>query len=194
MSALDLSVHYCRDAINRVSTILKFQNHGREYAYLKNNRKHLNYSMDLYDKIILDLNRNPPNFMVRDNVEHEVEAYNSYCGDKFKLQMDVKRHVETVTFQGFGCAVSKASTAILTECAQGRSWQEIHDICVLVLKFLNGREENIVLIDKRLSSFAIVHKIPGRYDCAALCWEEMRKYCSSQIELRTKSDVSDCKD
>ena len=149
---------------------------------------------DLYDKIILDLNRNTPNFIVRDKVEHEVAVYNSYCGDKFLLQMDVKGHVETVTFHGFGCAVSKASTAILTECAQGKSWQEIRDSCVVVLNFLNGGVENIALIDERLNSFAIVHKIPGRYDCAAMCWEEMRKYTSTQIELSTNSDKSDCKD
>ena len=139
--------------------------------------------MDLYNRTILDLNSNPPNFSARDDAQHEVKAYNSYCGDKFKLLLDYPTRAEAISFTGHGCAVSKASAAILTECVLGKSWQEIHDICVTVLEYLKsgvsditGIDQKIADIDARLESFSVVSKYPGRYDCAALCWEEMRKY------------------
>jgi len=151
--------------------------------------------MDLYNKIILDLNNNPPNFAQRVDAQHEVKAYNSYCGDKYKVHLDFVNQAEAISFSGYGCAVSKASTAILTECVRGKSWQEIHDICVSVLDFLSrsdtdiqGTASEITDIDVRLESFAVVHKYPGRYDCAALSWEEMRKYARKEL------GQTDCKD
>ncbi len=143
--------------------------------------------MDLYDKTILDLNSNPPNFVDREDAQHVVKAYNAYCGDKFKVNLDFDKRAGEISFMGYGCAVSKASTAVMTECLREKSWVQIVDICVTVLDFLNGGGDGanstnhaIKHIDIRLESFAVVHKYPGRYDCAALCWEEMRKYALKQ--------------
>ena len=152
--------------------------------------------MDLYNRTILDLNSNPPNFSARENAQHEVKAYNSYCGDKFKLLLDYPAKAEAISFTGHGCAISKASAAILTECVPGKSWQEIHDLCVAVLDYLRsgdsdvtGIDQKIADIDARLESFSVVNKYPGRYDCAALCWEEMRKYSIKQQLLRDNQSV-----
>ena len=147
--------------------------------------------MDLYSKIILDLNNNPPNFKVRDDAQHEVKAYNTFCGDKYRLHLDYEDSAEAISFSGHGCAVSKASTAILTECISGKSWREIHELCVTVLDFLDrgvehelGADCDIADIDARLESFAVVRKYPGRHDCAALGWEELRKYSSLQTDCK----------
>lgn len=144
--------------------------------------------MDLYDKTILELNRNPRNYSAREAAEHVVKAYNTFCGDKYKVHLDFADRAEAVSFMGYGCAVSKASTSIMTDCIDGKAWQEIHDSCVFVLDFLKGENEvtigsnrAIADIDVRLQSFDIVHKYPGRLDCAALCWEEMRKYAILQL-------------
>ncbi len=146
--------------------------------------------MDLYNKVILDLNKNPPNYAEREAAQHEIKAFNSYCGDKFKVGFDFDVLAKDVSFAGYGCAVSKASAAILTECTSGKSWQEINDICVKVLDFLKGGKLGIAEIDPRIESFAVVRNYPGRYECAALCWEEMRKYSSSQIdEVRAAPDT-----
>lgn len=138
--------------------------------------------MDLYSKVILELSKYPPNYAEREDARHEIKAFNSYCGDKFKVQLDYDVLVKVVSFTGYGCAVSKASAAILTECAKGKSWQEMHDICVKVLDFLNGGEINIADVDERLDSFSVVRNYPGRFECAALCWQEMRKYSSLQMK------------
>ena len=147
--------------------------------------------MDLYNKTILDLNSNPPNYVVREDAQHEVKAYNTFCGDKYILHLDYENGVYAISFAGYGCAVSKASAAILTECVQGKTWQEVHEICETVIDYLSSGNEDsteidhaITDIDARLESFAIVRKYPGRYDCAALCWEELRKYCLLQIECK----------
>ena len=147
--------------------------------------------MDLYSKTILNLNSKPPNYGAREDAQHEVKAYNAYCGDKYKLHLDYEACAEEISFTGYGCAVSKASTAILTECMKERSWQEIHDICVVVLDFLRGSNvdneglgDKVAEIDARLESFAVVRKYPGRYECAALCWEEMLQYSLKQIDSK----------
>jgi nitrogen fixation NifU-like protein len=137
--------------------------------------------MDLYSDIILELNKNPPNYRVSVAATHELKAYNSYCGDKYKLHLDYADGANDVSFEGHGCAVSKASAAILTQCVEGKSWNEIRDMCQAVLEFLKGDRSNVADIDDRLEAFAVVRKYPGRYNCAALCWEEMQKYCLLQI-------------
>jgi nitrogen fixation protein NifU and related proteins len=147
--------------------------------------------MDLYSKVILELSKYPPNYSEREDAKHEIKAFNSYCGDKFKVQLDYDVQAKAVSFMGYGCAVSKASAAILTECAKEKTWRELHDICVKVLDFLNGEEADIADVDERLDSFSVVRNYPGRYECAALCWEEMRKYSSIQMNEGEDSGKSD---
>ena len=132
--------------------------------------------MDLYSPVILELNRNPKTFEKVEDADYVVKAYNSYCGDKFTIYFDVDKRVTRVKFHGYGCAVSKASAALMTEVLEGATRKEVLTICGKAIQYLKGETQADQDIDERLSAFSVVGKYPGRYECAALCWTEMEKF------------------
>lgn len=140
--------------------------------------------MDLYSAEIKRLNATPPNFALSDEADHVVKAYNTFCGDKFRIFISENDRIEEVLFHGYGCAVSKASSAIATEYLKGKSWSEVVDDCKQVVDFLSGEDREIDAIDPRLKDFAVVRKYPGRFECAALVWREVGKYAQQILASR----------
>ena len=141
--------------------------------------------MDLYSPTILQLSKSAPRYGQKEDADHEVRAYNTFCGDKFKVRLDANGVVEDAMFEGYGCSVSKASCAILTESIIGKNWTEVRSMCDAVIDYLEGNSDSIDAVDPRLTDFAVVRKYPGRFDCAALAWQEMRKFVE---EFMSQSD------
>jgi nitrogen fixation NifU-like protein len=110
--------------------------------------------------------------------EQGIQAYNSICGDRFDLYIDVKdRMVNTIYFHGYGCAVSKASTSVLGRVLEGRSIAEAKEICNQFLRLLKNEViDGEKLYSEEFKSFAVVQEVPARYDCAALAWKEVEKF------------------
>jgi len=65
---------------------------------------------DLYQQLILDHNKSPRNFRVLPDANRTAQGTNPICGDNYtstrKMDGDV---VKEISFQGTGCAISKAS-------------------------------------------------------------------------------------
>jgi nitrogen fixation protein NifU and related proteins len=84
-------------------------------------------------------------------------------------------------FHGFGCAISKASTSILTKSIEGMGTNEALSICNAFLHFINKETaENELPLPDDFLAFAGVHDFPERYDCATLSWREMKKFLESR--------------
>ena len=125
---------------------------------------------DLYQQLILDHSKNPRNFHVMDDADHEAQGTNPMCGDNYRLF--VKMDGDTVTdvsFQGSGCAISKASASLLTESLKGKNRDEIKGVFEKVRQMVTTGEVTDTGI-KKLSAFAGVHKFPARVKCAILPW------------------------
>src|SRR5690606_22703405 len=71
---------------------------------------------ELYREVILDHNRDPRNFGELDGADRVVEGVNPLCGDRMTLyvKLDGDR-IEDIRFQGTGCAISVASSSLMTE-------------------------------------------------------------------------------
>jgi len=81
---------------------------------------------DLYREQILDHYRNPHNHGELDPNDATFEDTNPLCGDKIRI--DLRIHDGSVTdiaFSGRGCAISQASTSILTDLVKGETLDEI---------------------------------------------------------------------
>src|SRR5215211_2489170 len=77
---------------------------------------------DLYREIVLDHYRNPRNRGTLDPADYSYEDTNPLCGDEIRIDLRVDGgRVTDVKFTGRGCAVSQASTSILTEIIQDMS-------------------------------------------------------------------------
>jgi nitrogen fixation NifU-like protein len=83
----------------------------------------------LYRDFILDHYRNPRNAGAIENADASFEDINPLCGDKVRMDLRIRDGViEDVKFKGRGCAISQASTSLLTEEIKGKKIADIDRI------------------------------------------------------------------
>lgn len=127
---------------------------------------------ELYHPLILEHNQNPSHYLKRPEAGVVLDAYNSLCGDKFKLYLDIEQdRVVAASFSGYGCAVSKAATSVLMEKIQGKTLEEIQGLIQAYFAITKTDQENSPDADPELLAFAAAKKFPGRLKCAVLSWE-----------------------
>ena len=114
---------------------------------------------DIYREIILDHYKNPRNFGKLDAPSGSFSLYNSACGDKIEIEIEVKSEiVKDIKFRGEGCAISMASASLLTENVIGKSIEEIKKM---------ERKDILKLLGTELT--------PSRLKCALLPLEVLHK-------------------
>jgi nitrogen fixation NifU-like protein len=131
---------------------------------------------DLYQEVILDHNRRPRNFRVLDDATHQAEGYNPLCGDRLQLFLTVDDDgvITDVGFQGSGCAISKASASLMTDCLKGCP---VADACTLFERFrqmVTTPPDAEVEDLGKLSVLAGVREFPVRVKCASLAWHTLK--------------------
>ncbi len=83
----------------------------------------------LYREIILDHNKNPRNKGTLDPADFSYEDTNPLCGDEIRIDVRVEDdRVSDIKFSGRGCAISQASTSILTEMVMGQPLSEVKSL------------------------------------------------------------------
>ena len=124
---------------------------------------------DLYQQLILDHNRRPRNFRVLPDANRTAQGNNPVCGDNYTIyaKMDGGM-VKEISFQGSGCAISKASASILTESLKGKTVAEVKSLFDKVHDMLTTG--NLEGDAGKLAALAGVHKFPVRVKCAILPW------------------------
>jgi nitrogen fixation NifU-like protein len=80
---------------------------------------------DFYRDYILDHYRNPRNFGRIENPDAQAEDLNPLCGDQIRIELKVDHGViSDLKFSGKGCAISQASTSMLTEAVKGMKLED----------------------------------------------------------------------
>ena len=128
---------------------------------------------DLYQEIILSHNKRPRNEGELPEHTHQAEGYNPLCGDKVKVFLKVENGVVAgVSFQGDGCAISRASASMMTERLKGCPVGEMDARVAEVVGMLAGPVEPVLDLatDGDLAALAGVRKFPARIKCATLAW------------------------
>lgn len=125
---------------------------------------------ELYQEVILDHSRKPRNFGTLENATNASEGFNPICGDRYTVYLVLDGDkIQEISFQGSGCAISKASASIMTEMLKGKTKTEaeqiFHEFHDLIMK---GGEVGPAL--GKLAVMAGVHKFPNRIKCAILPW------------------------
>ena len=131
----------------------------------------------LYQSVILDHNKNPRNFRQMADADRSAEGYNPLCGDRLKIWLRLKDDViEDVSFEGAGCAISKASASIMTTAVKGKRLAEVHSMFDLFQRMVTGKldpEAEAKALGK-LAVFSGVSQFPTRVKCASLSWHALR--------------------
>ncbi len=133
----------------------------------------LTHTPELYHPDILAYARNPARWRKEHDAQYIIKAYNPVCGDKFEIRLDLDGIITDTSFFGYGCVVSKASTAILTEMLVGLSIEEARRNIETHIEDLNSQ---LPIIENRLEPFRVAGKYPGRMQCVLLSWEALLRY------------------
>jgi nitrogen fixation NifU-like protein len=132
---------------------------------------------ELYQQVILDHNRKPRNFRSLDDATGVGEGYNPLCGDQMKVFLKVGDDgtIEDVSFEGSGCAISKASASLMTTNVKGKTLGEAEvlfdEFHRLVMGELDPNVDEHHL--GRLAVFKGVSEFPARVKCASLAWHTL---------------------
>jgi nitrogen fixation NifU-like protein len=128
---------------------------------------------DLYQEVILDHNKRPRNFHAIEDGQ-KAEGYNPLCGDRVIVYVQVKDgRIVDASFEGSGCAISKASASLMTEAVKGRTLPEAQELFERFTRMITrGVDEPVEDLGK-LSVFAGVRQFPVRVKCASLPWHTL---------------------
>jgi nitrogen fixation NifU-like protein len=144
---------------------------------------------ELYQQVILDHNKKPRNFRKLETANRTAEGYNPLCGDHLNVYLDVEGdRVKDVSFEGSGCAISKASASMMTQAVKGKSRAEADELFNEFHRMVTGtldeeREPNHL---GRLTIFAGVREFPVRVKCATLSWHTLRAALNNQSTASTE--------
>ena len=142
---------------------------------------------DLYQEVILDHNRRPRNFHALAGASHSAEGYNPLCGDRLTLYLKVDGDtIEEVSFEGAGCAISKASASMMTDALKGRSIAEADALFDRFHRMVTTPPSEPVEDLGKLSAFAGVREFPVRVKCASLAWHTLKAALSREQRTSTE--------
>jgi nitrogen fixation NifU-like protein len=137
----------------------------------------------LYRDAILDHNKKPRNFRTLDG-GRQAEGYNPLCGDRLTVFLRVHDGViEDAAFQGFGCAIAKASASLMTESVKGKTVLEAERLFERFQNMITAPDEVSDVDLGVLSALAGVRRFPVRVKCATLPWETLRAAAAARDEI-----------
>jgi nitrogen fixation NifU-like protein len=140
----------------------------------------------LYQEIILEHNRKPRNFRAMADADRVIEGRNPLCGDALTLWVKLEGdRVADLSFQGSGCAISKASASLMTDAVKGKSRGEAEALFerfhALVTGKLNAEQDPSATASLgSLRALGGVSRFPIRVKCASLAWHALRSALGEQ--------------
>lgn len=126
---------------------------------------------ELYREVILDHFRQPRNQGELPGAQITAQGTNPLCGDEvaFSLLLNGDR-IQQVRFVGKGCAISQATSSMLSEQLRGKTLQEAVQLIHGLKEIMQGHDPAAELDLGDLESLVGVRKFPVRVKCAALSW------------------------
>lgn len=132
---------------------------------------------DLYQEVILEHSKAPRNYRALKTSDHKAEGYNPLCGDRFTVYLEMDGDsIRDITFQGSGCAISKASASMMTQSLKGKTRAQAEELFERFHKVVtgqtpaNGGQAEL----GKLAVFSGVSEFPTRVKCATLAWHTLQ--------------------
>jgi nitrogen fixation NifU-like protein len=141
---------------------------------------------ELYQDVILDHNRRPRNYRALERAR-QAEGFNPLCGDDITVYLRLDGDViADVSFQGSGCAISKASASLMTESVKGKTAADATALLERFQRMIMSSPDSPALDQDhlgKLAAFAGVRQFPARVKCASLAWHTLRAALDSREEV-----------
>jgi nitrogen fixation NifU-like protein len=139
---------------------------------------------ELYQELILDHGRRPRNFKDLPGATHVKNGFNPLCGDRLTLFLKTEdQQIVDIAFQGCGCAISMASSSLMTEAVKGKLVSQAKDIfkSFHAMVMLNDQQQDFDELGK-LAVLKGVAEFPARVKCATLAWHTLIAALENSVE------------
>ena len=144
---------------------------------------------DLYQDVILEHSKAPRNYREQPAADHKAEGFNPLCGDHFTVFITLDGDkIQDISFQGSGCAISKASASMMTQTLKGKTRAEAEQLFTRFHDLVTGHEQNGADSGTELGKlevFSGVSEFPVRVKCATLAWHTLNAALEGKQEAIT---------
>ncbi len=169
----------------------------------------------LYLETILRHYRNPCHFGPLEPSDASAEASIPNCGDRVKVHLRLEERagagsgtdpvtaagedaapnpgpllVAAISFEGEGCAISRASASMMTDLLAGRPVEEARRLRERFLAFMGSEGAGPVDRDREelgeLLALDGVRQFPARVKCATLAWGAFEQALAGALEQRNQ--------
>jgi nitrogen fixation protein NifU and related proteins len=140
---------------------------------------------DLYQDVILEHSKAPRNYRELAAANHKAEGFNPLCGDHFTVYLDLENDsIRDISFQGSGCAISKASASMMTQILKGKSKADAEKLFEVFHAMVTGKAPADGSQPElgKLAVFSGVSEFPVRVKCATLAWHALHAALEGQAE------------
>ena len=96
--------------------------------------------------------------------------------------------IEDISFQGEGCAISKASASLMTTLIKGKSLQAAKEESTVIKQMLTSSDESDVSMEELGDIIALsgVRRFPARIKCATLAWHTFEAALNGDEDTTTE--------
>jgi len=143
---------------------------------------------ELYQEVILDHNKSPRNFRAMAHANRTAEGYNPLCGDHVTVFVQLEDGmIRDISFQGSGCAISKASASLMTAELKGKNESAAQTLFENVHRMLTGDASDDQAAGKvgKLQILSGVCRFPARVKCASLAWHTVNAALKGESQPAT---------
>lgn len=136
----------------------------------------------LLRQIIMDHYENPRNHKLTDDDSYvSVNMDLDTCVDNIDLQAKISNNtIEDIRFDGEACAISTASTSIMSELLIGKTIDEAKIIIDNFNNMIYEKEYDADIIEEAIA-FMNTHKQANRIKCATLGWMGIEKIIDETV-------------
>ena len=141
---------------------------------------------ELYQELILDHNRRPRNFGSLPDANRSADGYNPLCGDRLKVYLRLEDdRIAGVSFEGSGCAISKASASLMTDAVKGKTVGDATALFDRIHAMLTTPIDRPVDASDvgKLAVLSGVREFPVRIKCASLAWHTLKAALAASPEV-----------
>jgi nitrogen fixation NifU-like protein len=138
---------------------------------------------ELYQEVILDHNKRPRNFHKMDEADRQAEGYNPLCGDQVTVYLKMENGlIRDISFEGSGCAISKASASMMTDALKGKTEAEAKETFEKFHDLVTSETADDGADLGKLAVFGGVREYPARVKCASLAWHTLQAALEAKDE------------
>jgi nitrogen fixation NifU-like protein len=143
---------------------------------------------ELYQDVLLDYFQSSAHKGKIENADFQSRGINPVCGDEIEITMSAKASggvIEKIRYNGHGCVISQASSAMMAECLEGKTPKDAQAL-ISAFKDMMLSKTPIELLPADLGPVKAlegVRKFPLRVKCATLAWNTIQKGFPSAEEM-----------